>query len=177
MNDTTKQNTDNAEQVEEQTVTQTDDSQTPDPVTDLEQRVKSLEDQLKRALADYQNLEKRVAEGRSELARWATSEVVQKILPVMDHLDKALSGMSDEEKKSGWAKGVQMAVAELKNVLKSEGLDEIAVDGQFDPTLHEAVDMREGEDNMILEVVEKGYSSNGKILRPARVIVGKGGQK
>src|SRR5688500_1401870 len=69
-----------------------------------------LENRLKRALADYQNLEKRVSEGRAELASWATSSLVQKLLPVMDHFDKALAGVTDEEKKSGWFKGVEMSV-------------------------------------------------------------------
>lgn len=142
-------------------------------IQELEARVKTLEDQLKRAMADYQNLEKRIVEGRSELSNWATSELIKKLLSVLDHLEKALGGMSEGERASGWAKGVELAVNELKNVLKSEGLDQIAVDGQFDPTLHEAVDMKEGEDNTILEVVRIGYTLNGKVLRPAQVVVGK----
>lgn len=154
-----------------QTDQPTDDSK----MSESEERVKSLEVQLKRALADYQNLEKRVAEGRSELTSWGTNELLRKLLPTLDHLDKALSGMSDEEKKSGWAKGVQLAVQELRGVLKSEGLDQIEADGQFDPTLHEAVDMRQGEDNKILEVTEIGYRLNGRVLRPAKVVVGKKG--
>ena len=62
------------------------------------QKIKSELDEMtakyKRALADYQNLEKRVAEGRSELAAWAGAEVIKKILPVMDHFDKALGVIS-----------------------------------------------------------------------------------
>ena len=66
-----------------------------------------------------------------------------------------------------------IAVKEFKQVLASEGLGEIAADGQFDPSLHEAVDTREGDDNMILEVVRKGYNLNNKVLRPAGVVVGR----
>ena len=58
-------------------------------------------------------------------------------------------------------------------MLQSEGLDEIPADGVFDPALHEAVDTRVGDDNMILEVVRKGYNLNGKVLRPAQVVVGR----
>ena len=100
------------EQLEEEVV----EEQTASTANPLEERVKALEDQLKRAVADYQNLERRVAEGRSELTAWTTSEVLRKILPAVDHLEIALRGMSDEERKSGWAKGVQMAVAELQQV-------------------------------------------------------------
>ena len=70
-----------------------------------------------------------------------------------------------------------MSLKQLHQVLQSEGLDEIGTDGQFDPTLHEAVDIRVGEDNKILEVIRKGYLLSGKVLRPAQVVVGKKGGK
>ncbi len=139
----------------------------------LEQRVADLENQLKRAVADYQNLEKRVSEGRSELTRWGTAELLTKMLPVLDHLEQALGGMSEQEKASGWAKGVELAIKQFSEVLKSEGLDEIIADGVFNPSLHEAVDTQDGEDNMILKITRKGYNLNGKVLRPAQVVVGR----
>lgn len=144
-------------------------------VEELKKKVEEYEAKYKRALADYQNLEKRVAEGRSELAAWAGAEVIKKILPVMDHFDKALGGVNEEEAKSGWFKGVKMSVLQLQQVMQSEGLEQIETDGQFDPTLHEAVDTRDGKEGQILEVVEKGWKLNGKIVKPARVVVGKKG--
>ena len=66
-----------------------------------------------------------------------------------------------------------MATLQLRQVLSNQGLEEIETDGQFNPGLHEAVDTKIGEDGKILEVVEKGYKLNGKILKPARVVVGK----
>lgn len=142
-------------------------------ITELENRINDLEAQLKRAVADYHNLEKRVAEGRSELTSWATTELIQKLLPVLDHLEKAVEGAGEQEKQSGWFKGVQMSIKQFKDVLKGEGLEEVVVDRQFDPSCQEAIDIREGEDNMVLESTQKGYTLNGKILRPARVVVGK----
>ena len=142
-----------------------------------------LDNQLKRAVADYQNLEKRVAEGRSEMNSWAVTNLMRQIAQVMHYFDQAFKGVSEEEQQSNWFKGAKMANLQLAQVLQSEGLEEIETDGQFDPALHEAVDTREptsaeasagkGEDGKILEVVEKGYKLNGKILKPARVIVGK----
>lgn len=143
-------------------------------IEEFETRISDLENQLKRAVADYHNLEKRVAEGRSELTRWGTGELLTRILPVLDHLEQALRGVKESESQSGWFRGVELAVKELNQVLQSEGLEQIPADGQFDPNLHEAVDTREGEDNKILEVVRRGFSLNGKILRPAQVVVGKG---
>ncbi len=139
----------------------------------LQSEFDDLQNQLKRAVADYQNLEKRVAEGRSELSSWATGELVRKLLPSLDHFEKAVEGASDNEKESAWFKGVEMALKQLQAVLHDEGLDEIRADGEFDPALHEAVDTRTGEDNKILEVAEKGYTLNGKVIKPAKVVVGR----
>ncbi len=132
-----------------------------------------IKNQLKRAIADYQNLEKRVAEGRSELSSWASSNLVVKILPVLDHLEKALKGANEEEKKSGWFRGVELSVGQLKAILKEQGLEEIESSGGFNPSLHEAVDTREGDDNIILETLEKGYTLGGKVIKPAKVVVGR----
>lgn len=139
----------------------------------LQESFDSVNGQFKRALADYQNLEKRIAEGRSEMNSWAVTNLLTRIAGVMHYFDQAFKGISEDEQKSGWFKGVQMATLQLRQVLKDEGLEEIKADGHFDPALHEAVDTRDGEDGKILEVVEKGYKLNGKILKPARVVVGK----
>lgn len=157
-------------------------SKKTDKTKELEEKVNQLDAQLKRAVADYHNLEKRVSEGRSELTSFVGAELVKRLLPVLDHLEHSLAGMSEEDKQSGWAKGVELAVKEFQQVLAQEGLDQIVADPstssgqgvQFDPSLHEAVDTRVGEDNKILEVVRKGYTLNGKVIRPAQVVVGKG---
>lgn len=139
----------------------------------LEQRVVDLENQLKRAVADYRNLESRISQGRSELTSFVGAELVKKLLPVLDHLEQALAGISEEEKQSGWVKGVELAVKEFKQILQAEGLEEIQVEGEFDPSLHEAVDTGEGESNKILKVVRKGFKLNGRVIRPAQVVVGR----
>ncbi len=139
----------------------------------LQELSAQLEGQLKRAVADYQNLEKRISDGRSELSTWATSELLKKLLAVVDNFEKATKGASEEDRKSGWFKGVEMALKQLHQVLKDEGLGEIETDGQFDPSLHEAIDTRDGENDQVLETLEKGYTLYGKILRPARVVIGR----
>lgn len=139
----------------------------------LQESFDSVNGQFKRALADYQNLEKRIAEGRSEMNSWAVTNLLTRIAGVMHYFDQAFKGVSEDEQNSAWFKGVKMANLQLQQVLKDEGLEEIKADGTFDPALHEAVDTKDGEDGEILEVVEKGYMLNGKILKPARVIVGK----
>lgn len=142
-------------------------------VTELETRVNDLENQLKRAVADYHNLEKRIQEGRSELTKWGTGELLMRLLPTLDHLEQALAGASEQDRQSGWFRGVELAVKELNQVLSSEGLEQIGADGQFDPNLHEALDTQEGDNNKILKVIRRGFTLNGKVLRPAQVVVGK----
>lgn len=173
--DKKKQKVEDQKQHEEQGVSQ-------EEFEKLKNDFDSLQNQLKRAVADYQNLEKRVTEGRSELSSWATTDLIQRILPSLEHFDKALTGASEEEKKSGWYKGVELALQQLKAVLRDEGLEEIGADGEFNPALHEAVDTREPSDaeamagkgeNSILEVAEKGYNLNGKVIKPAKVVVGR----
>lgn len=142
-------------------------------IQELEEKVAQLDNQLKRAVADYRNLEQRINQGRSELTSFVGAELIRRLLPILDHLEQSLSGISEEEKKSGWVKGVELAVKEFKGVLQSEGLTEIEVGSDFDPSLHEAVDTGEGESNKILKVVRKGYKLNGKVIRPAGVVVGR----
>lgn len=158
------------------TITQEEFEKLQVEMSQLQDLSGQLEAQLKRAVADYQNLEKRISEGRSELSSWATAELIKKILPVVDNLNKATAGASEEEKKSGWFRGVEMGLKQLSQVLSHEGLDEIKADGQFNPALHEAIDMREGNEGEVLEILEKGYTLNGKILRPTKVVVGKKGE-
>ena len=119
-----------------------------------QQRIEELENQLKRAVADYRNLEQRISQGRSELTSFVGAELVKRLLPVLDHLEQSLAGvknnqataMSEQSESNGWTRGVELAVKEFKQVLAQEGLEEIVADGQFDPALHEAVDTKEGED-------------------------------
>lgn len=163
------------EKVESSQISQEEFEKLQVEMSQLQELSGQLEAQLKRAVADYQNLEKRISEGRSELSSWATAEFIKKILPVVDNFNKAIAGASEEDKKSGWFKGVEMGLKQLSQVLAHEGLDEVKADGQFNPALHEAIDMREGNDGEVLEILEKGYTLNGKILRPAKVVVGKKG--
>ena len=91
-------------------------------IKELEEKILALDNQLKRAVADYRNLEARVSQGRSELTNYVGAELIRKVLPALDHLEQALIGVTDTEKQSGWYKGVELAVRELNQVLKSEGL-------------------------------------------------------
>jgi len=164
-------------EVEENTVSKEDFDKLQAELDGMKDLASQFENQLKRAVADYQNLEKRVEEGRTQLNDWATTDLIQRILPSLDHLETVVDLgreiLAEKPEIKDWYRGVELAVNQLAATLKDTGLGEIAADGQFDPSSHEAVDTQEGEENKIIKVAQKGYTLNGKVLRPAKVVVGR----
>lgn len=161
--------------------TREDVSQVKEDFEDLQQKFEDVSNQLKRAVADYRNLERRVAEGRSELNTWASADLVERILPTLDHLEMVVNlgkpVLADKEELKEWFRGVELAVNQLKTTLKEEGLEEIVADGQFNPNLQEAIDTAPGEEDQILKVAQRGYTLKGKVIRPAKVVVGRKDQE
>jgi len=127
----------------------------------------TLENQLKRTLADYQNLQKRVAGDQQDFVKFANAVLLTKLLPVLDDL-----GKTQEHLKNA---GLQLTIDKFKSVLQVEGVSEIKLlDTVFDPKTAECAELVPGKKDYIIEIVQTGYTLNGKVLRPARVKVGKG---
>lgn len=126
-----------------------------------------LEGQLKRALADYQNLEKRIEEERRLLSRLSASLLIEKLLPVLDNIENAQNHLKDQ--------GLEIVIKQFKDVLKEEGVEEIVAEGtEFNPNYHEAIQTQVGEkDNIVVKVIAKGYKIENTVLRPAKVVVTK----
>lgn len=137
-----------------------------------DKKVEELENQVKRTLADYQNLEKRVAEERRDWIKSASRDLMLKVLPTLDHLETGLKTARDQGENGSWLEGIKMVVEQFREVLQSEGLEPVQAES-FDPELHEVVEVREGPEGKILEVVSMGYKLNDKLIKPAKVIVGK----
>jgi len=133
----------------------------------LEKGIEQLNENWKRALADYQNLERRNIQEKKEFIKWANAKLIDKLLNVLDNLEKTVDHLRD--------KGLQLTLNQLVLILKSEGVEEIKVIGEeFDPETMDAVEITKGKNNKVMEVVLKGYLLNDRILRPAKVKVGKG---
>lgn len=131
-------------------------------------KIVQLEEQLKRALADYANLKKRTEEERAAVVKFANSVLTVKFLEILDSLETAQKNLKDP--------GLDLVIKKFKDTLVSENIKEIAAQDQnFDPNLHEAISTVDGDkEGQIVEVLQKGYELDGKILRPARVkVVGK----
>ena len=119
-----------------------------------------------RALADYQNLEKRTRDEMSEVRKFASEVVLARLLPVVDTLKKAKDHIKDP--------GLDLTFKELQAVLEEQGVEKIEVVGrQFDPHEMDCVEVVTGKDNEVIDEVLPGYRFRGKILRVAQVKVGK----
>jgi len=136
-----------------------------DKSSKLKQQVKELEDNWKRALADYQNLEKRVALEKQEFAKWANSNLILKLLPILDTLKKAEKQLKDQ--------GLSLTVKQFWGILENEGLTKIEVLGrEFNPEEMECVEVTEGnQENVVAQEINPGYRFKDKVLQVAKVKV------
>lgn len=136
-----------------------------DNIEPEKEQLENLENQLRRALADYQNLEKRIIEEKSSWIRTANKDLILKLLPVLDNLFLAQKHIVDE--------GLNLSIQKFLDVLREEGVEEIETkDRDFNPHTMECVSAQEGEENKVLEEVRSGFIINDRVIRPAQVVVG-----
>ncbi|MGL6251532.1 MAG: nucleotide exchange factor GrpE [Billgrantia desiderata] len=143
-------------------------------VEELEQSLAEAKDQALRAAAEAQNVRRR-AEQEAEKARtFALERFVKELLPVVDSLEKALDAMG-EDASDAHREGVAMTLKMQHDVLAKFGVETVEPAGEpFDPQFHEAMAMvpnPELEPNSVMEVIQKGYLLNGRLVRPAMVVV------
>jgi molecular chaperone GrpE len=132
----------------------------------LSSRVAELEDRLKRSLADYANLEKRIESQRQFFVTLATTAMVTKMIEVLDDFNLTYQHLQDA--------GLKIAIDKFMSVLKTEGVEEIdALNRKFDPETMECIEAVCGQDNLVISVKKPGYKLNGHVIRPAQVAVGK----
>jgi molecular chaperone GrpE len=136
-------------------------------VIQLEERVADLEGKWKRTLADYDNLRKRVERERGDLVKLASASLLDKLLAVLDDLERVEAHLKD--------KGLSLAMKQFRQVLATEEVEEIeALGKEFDPELMDCTEIVKGKENVVVEVCQKGYRLAGRVIRPAKVKVGKG---
>lgn len=132
---------------------------------------------LKRTRADFENYRKRQEEIEEHFRRFAKEDLLYRLLPIVDNFESALESLGENCNPSPFVQGVEIIYRELLNVLKSEGVKPFESAGhQFDPKIHEAVDVVEvspEEEGKVIKEIQKGYLLHDKVLRPARVWVGK----
>lgn len=136
----------------------------------LKERIEELENQNKRVLADYRNLENRVSQERGEWILKANKQLLLNILPVLDTL------MLANKHSQGKDQNLNLSVQQFLDIFKKEGVVKIETLGKnFDPALMEGIATVEGEEGKVIEELRTGYMLYDKVLRPAQVAVGKKG--
>jgi molecular chaperone GrpE len=148
---------------------------------DLRALVSEQQDQLLRARAELENQRKRAARSNEEARRLALQDFIGRLLPVKDNLERGLEAVTEDTTVDAEAlrQGIRLTLRLWDELLTSSGVEQVDPTGQpFEPELHEALSMRDSPDvapNTVVEVAQKGYLLNGRLIRPARVIVSAGG--
>jgi len=128
-----------------------------------------------RAQADFINYRNRSEREKADLGEYAKGELMLKLLPALDDMERALAAIPPRQEKLGWVEGVKLIERKLRATLEAEGLEPIKALGEpFDPHFHEAVMTGKGKEGVVVEEIEKGYWLNDRILRPSKVVVGSG---
>ena len=136
------------------------------------QEIEEKEDRIKRLMAEFENFKKRSDKERTALYSSVMGDVIMSLLPVLDNLEKA---SETETKDEQYKNGIEMVLAQFKDVLKANGVTEIETVGKkFDPSLHEAVSLVQDEnlgEKEIKEEFRKGYMIGDRVLRHSLVVV------
>lgn len=152
-----------------------------DSSVQLDELRKQSEENYQRFLrtqADFENFRRRTRQEKEELSKYASMQLIEKLLPVIDNFERALlatKGANEDNSAEAFIKGVDMIFRQIEQMLEQEGLKPMETIGRpFNPEFHQAimqVESKEYEEGIVVEEVQKGYMLKDKILRPAMVKV------
>ena len=142
----------------------------------LQDEVAALKEQLLRTEAEAQNTRRRAEQDVEKARKFALEKFVNELLPVADNLERAIeAGNPEDESQKGMIEGVELTLKSLQDSLKKFNVEPVNPEGEpFDPQLHQAMSMVPNPDvepNTVLNVFQKGYTLNGRLVRPAMVVV------
>jgi molecular chaperone GrpE len=154
-----------------------EDGETNEKIASLESSLAELKEKNLRLLAEFDNYKKRTMRERLDLLNSASKDVIVALIPILDDFDRA-KRHAEETDGEEFSEGVRLVHSRLHSTMQSLGLKEMDSMGQpFDPEYHDAITEVETPDaNMkgkVIDVIEKGYLLNDKIIRHAKVVVGK----
>ena len=152
--------------------------ETPEEViAKLEKDLEEWKSSYTRKLAEFQNFTKRKENEVAEMRKYASEGIIVKLLDNIDNLERAVDASKESQNFDSLIEGVNMILNNLKNLLTEEGVEEIEAAGkEYDPYEHKAMiteNKEELDDNVVVQVFQKGYKMKGKVVRPAMVTVNK----
>tara|TARA_B100001540_G_scaffold153155_2_gene135583 strand:- start:2286 stop:2927 length:642 start_codon:yes stop_codon:yes gene_type:complete len=164
-----------------ETPSEQQESSLDDELGKLEQDLAAAREAELRALADVQNIQRRAEQDVEKARKFALERFTSELLPVVDNLERALEAASgDDEALKPIAEGVELTLKSFLDVLGKFNIEVVDPQGEpFDPNLHQAMSMVENPDvepNTVIAVMQKGYTLSGRLVRPAMVMVSKGGE-
>lgn len=152
-----------------------DDDEADAALTKKDEQIAELQDQQKRLMAEFDNFRKRTEKEKSSMYEIGAKSILEKILPIVDNFERGLASISEEEKQSGFANGMDLVYKQLLKMLEDVGVKPIEAVGQpFDPNFHNAVMHVEDEnlgENVVAQEFQKGYMYRDGVLRHSMVQV------
>lgn len=130
-----------------------------------------LKELLQRTQANFENYRKQTEKRIEEIIQLAARDIITQILPILDNFELALQVAGSSSEKSEFMEGIILIHSRLTDILKDNGVEEIKAEGKFNPHIHEALMkiLSEFPENTVIEILQKGYTLHGRLLRPARV--------
>lgn len=155
---------------------ETSETTEKDPLAELQEKYNELNDKYIRLYSEYDNFRRRTANEKLDLIKTASEDTIKAMLPILDDFERALPTMEKSEDKSNY-EGASLIYNKLKKSLEQKGLEEIVANGaEFNTDEHEALTQipapEESLKGKVIDVIQKGYKLNGKVIRYARVVVG-----
>ena len=146
-------------------------------VAELEEKTSKDKDDYLRLMAEFDNFRRRTSQEKLELVSMASMDTIKGLLPVLDDCERALKVLLESDDSDAAKEGTELIYSKLMGYLKTKGLAVIEALGQdFDTDLHEAVAQfpvqEEAQKGKVFDVVQTGYTLNGKVIRFAKVVVG-----
>jgi len=146
-------------------------------LADAEEKCAELNDKYLRLYSEFDNYRKRTSKERIDILKTASQDIMVDLLPVLDDFDRGLQAMSDNNAQEDSVQGVELIYNKLFSLLKQKGLESMDSNGkEFDTDYHEAITNipapSEDLKGKVVDVIQKGYLLNGKIIRFAQVVVG-----
>ncbi len=143
----------------------------------LNEKVSKEKDDYLRLMAEFDNFRRRTSQEKLELVKVAAEDTIKGLLPILDDCERAMSVLKESEDTNAAKEGTELIYNKLTGYLKSKGLSAIEAKGtEFDTDIHEAVAQFPVEDDAmkgkVFDVVQTGYTLNGKVIRFAKVVVG-----
>ena len=165
------------ENVESQEAEKSAEETSEDKIQKLEAELQEWKNSYTRKLAEFQNFTKRKENEVAEMRKYASEGIIVKLLDNIDNLERAVDASKESQNFDSLIEGVNMILNNLKNLLTEEGVEEIEAAGkEYNPYEHKAMiteNKEELDDNVVVQVFQKGYKMKGKVVRPAMVTVNK----